>query len=137
MDSRLGTHTVIFLSTVCALFNFHLQQPCRIADYAVHPQHPVEVRPGDPAGGAAQPDDVAGVNLLPLFHPDLRQVHVSGKNIGAVIDEHRITAEEKILGQHYSAAVAEVDWRSGSACDVGTPMKGPLLAVEYPADPEG
>jgi hypothetical protein len=73
---------------------------------------PVQVRAGDAAGSAAQPQQVAGRHALALLHVDPAQVHREREQPQPVVDDHAVALVVERPGQHHHPAVARPHRRS-------------------------
>ena len=65
-----------------------------------------------PASSSAQANLLSFLDFLAFAHLDVRQVHVQGHELLAVIDDDAITFIEQFLRQHHSSCVRRKDGRA-------------------------
>src|SRR5882672_4834204 len=70
------------------------EQQRRIDPRAIQHHAEMQVRAGDPPGGADFTDERAGRELIADLHVDLAQVAVHGHQALAVVDDHVVAVEE-------------------------------------------
>src|SRR6185437_7403653 len=76
-----------FRRRVWGVLQIELEQLNGIEVGAFPPHRPVQMRTGDAASGAAEAQDIAGVDSLALFHVDAAEVHRLREQSHAVIDD--------------------------------------------------
>jgi len=74
------------------------QKEFRVDRRIVQDNRPVQVRAGHTATGAHRTQGIAFFHRLTSTYIDAREVHVSGDQSLAVVDEHRIAIEEIVAG---------------------------------------
>src|SRR5436305_10645767 len=92
----------------------------------------MEMRPGDAAGRADQPDLLALAQALPGRDVDAREMRIAGLQPIAMIDQDRVAGEEELAGEAHHAAPGRYDRRSRRRGDVDSHMRRARLAVEDP-----
>src|SRR5690606_17203969 len=107
-----------------------IEEEGRVDHPAIETHRPVQVRPGDPAGGADRADRIAGRD--PVTWPDFdgAQMTVHREQAAAMVEPDRLAVEEIIAGVDDAAVGRGDDGRSGGGRDVHPAVRAPRLTVE-------
>src|SRR5208282_4880731 len=96
----------------------------------------MKVRSGRPAGGSAETNLLAFLDLLAFGDLDLRQVHVQGHELLTVIDDDAVAFVEKARSQHNRSAIRRQNGRALLGVVIQATMNAGELAVEGAARPK-
>src|SRR4051794_36903951 len=127
---------VLFIEQASVSSRGHRQQRERIDARAAEAHGPVQMRTGDPAGGADEADDLRLVNTVTGLDVQPREVREQRVKTEAVIDHDRVAREEQLFGEHDRAGGGCGNRRSRRTRKISAAMRTPRLTVENAAQSE-
>ena len=91
---------------------------------------PMQVRAGDAAGGAAEPQPLGARDMLALADGNTAEVHVEREEPKSVIDDNGVARVVERLGEHHDAAIAGAHRRTRRSAKIQTFVITGQSAVE-------